>query len=226
MKKIILLCIAFAFLASCGQGQTAPTIENTETQTETQTESYKKILEASSKKITETPEFNSCITPYVNMCIQSSATDLARSNSNIDLCGELSTDSEKSACQLGVILATMTENHDHTKCEVITDVAMQMSCKSTIVSAKAQANNNKEMCQELKNFYPENEDEGNYAKDNCLMQIMLSTDTSKKEECNAIVTENIRNMCQESLQIRQEIIQATSTGSTSTGTTESTTPQK
>lgn len=217
MKKIIVLLSASLFLASCGNNT-----ENTPPSSATganptspvameNVKNYQEALQEASSKITGTPEFNSCLTPYVNMCTQSAASELAKNSGNVDFCNELAGDNEKSACQLGVILSTMYTHKDAARCDIIGNASMKVACQSSIISMQAVEAHDIKICDQVKALDTTNTGSNTSNVDQCMMQVIMQSQTSKTEDCDALTSAESKTMCQDQVRMRNEMTPPTPT---------------
>lgn len=207
MKKLysfLFLVFVSVFLVSCGT-KPAEQTTNIATQTggsenisvektEVSAETFAETLSKTSKKLTETNEFNACLTPYVNMCAESTATEVARKDKNLEICTELSGETSQNSCRFGAVLSDMTNHKDVSQCDVITDENLKISCRATIVNFVATEANDAGKCDELTTLYID-PTAAVSAKETCVLGILTRKENLQKTECSVFSDESMKNLC-------------------------------
>lgn len=197
MKKFFIIFALFFALVSCQNKTETPEniSEKTNTGTAVVEEKFDEIIQKSSQKITQSTEFNACMTPYVNMCLENSASEMAKTQKNSDMCNELSGEERQNSCRFGVVLSEMYEHKDPSRCDVLTDDNFKKICKSSIIEAVAIEEKNLDKCDEVGKIFADNEEESKEKKNSCMYNILLNQGKINPQDCDIFTLETYTNAC-------------------------------
>ncbi|MBC7503515.1 hypothetical protein H7169_00930 [Candidatus Gracilibacteria bacterium] len=200
MKNIVIIASVLLILASCSQGtkDKNPQVVNPKINTVSGT-TYTQDIDSTSAKIRETPEFQSCMKQQATMCIQSTGMQIAQKSKDATFCKELSNADQRSSCEFAITMVNAQEKNDIKLCDSLTDMNYKKQCQLQIYRQEAISKNDITICDKISTLMAPTGTGTNrdnmMQKDQCILQIVMSSKTSSEKDCEKISDTRSVEMC-------------------------------
>lgn len=161
--------------------------------------SYTDEIASTSEKITDSNEFKNCMKQNTNMCIQQAGSELAQKLRDPAFCRELKWQDQQDGCIFAITMMDAQAKWDEKVCDNLTNKIYLNQCKIAIYQQNAVSKKDINICNQIDLLekipnIPNNND-ANIVKDQCIVQFVLNTTSTKPIDCERIQDSTTLEMC-------------------------------